>query len=123
MAETTIGTAEKKILVTLCYYTLLTFTWPIITALYAHKLTKFEQKIAAFFKCASQNGISELPQLHEVLNPVVLALAWLLLAFFPLFLLAYVVDFQKLKKCVMGKRGMEFPIHWTSTKSQNSTKS
>ena len=98
--EVKIGTAEKKILVTLCYYTLLQFTIPTLTLLFGYKIEQFTTELHDYFKCASMNGECSQPQLHQTFSPVGLVLNWLFPACVPLFLLVYVIDCQRFKNSV-----------------------
>ena len=115
--------AEKKILVTLCYYTLLQFT---TSALYTYMGSKFEQfyaELNAYFQCAGVNEECSQPQFFPTSISLVGAIiTWFLLTCLPLFLLVYVIDCQRFKKSVK-KRSADLSNHWASTKSQTSAKS
>ena len=122
LAEVKISMAEKKILVTLCYYTLLHFT---TSALYTYMGSKFEQfdaELNAYFQCASVNRKCGPPQFFQTSISLVGAMIpWFLLTCLPLFLLVYVIDCQQFKKSVK-KRSADLSTHWASIKSQTSAK-
>ena len=123
MVKVKIGTAEKKILVTLCYYTLLQFTTSIFVTYTVSKLEQSNAELNTYFQCASVNGKCSRPQFYLIpVSLVGVIVSWLLLTCFPLFLLVYVIDCKRFKESVK-KRSVDLSTHWASTKSHTSAKS
>lgn len=118
LADVKLGRAEKKILVILCYYTLYKFTSSTLGVYYGQKIEQFFEELKVYFWCASMNGDCNPPQLQKTFHPVGVALAWLLPACLPLFLLAYVVDCQRFKKFIKKREEAPNSSHPTHIRSQ-----
>lgn len=89
-------TAEKKILASLCYFTLLQFSASTLSTYYGLKVQEHVLNLQLFFQCTRLYREScEKPP--EVYSPLSAIFAWALNAALPFFLLVYVVNFEKLQ--------------------------
>lgn len=97
-------TAEKKILASFCYFTLLQISTALVTTYYGTKLGEYGKNLYSFFECARYNEICEEPLLQSVYSPAGVIVQWVLNACLPILLLVYVIDFEKLKLHIRKKR-------------------
>ena len=105
MGKFQLKTAEKKILVSLCYFTLLQINLTSTTTYLGKNLREYSIKLFSFFLCARYSDDCDKPSLQKVYNPAFMLIFYGLNACLPIFLLVYVIDFEKLKQYITTKKG------------------
>jgi hypothetical protein len=86
------------------------------------KLEDYIIRLNLFFNCARYSDNCEEPSLEQQFNPAFVMIFYVLSAYLPVFLLVYVVDCEKLKKYVTGKKEVTYKnsAQWTSKASRTS---
>ena len=99
------GTAERKLLVILCYYVLLGSEALVAFAINAKSIGAFVNAVVMYFICESSGGVTRGKcetemKAYESLNNVGPALlAYVLVGLLPAVGLLYVVQFGEVKRC------------------------
>lgn len=96
-----IGTAEKKLLVALCYYMLVTALTQVTYVLTLKDFPTFVMNIFSYFICEKKGYDPDCPcsrsEFERFNYPTLTAFAYVTLALFPMCLLVFIVNIQELK--------------------------
>lgn len=119
MKKFKVSTAEKKILASFGYFTLLHITSSVLAAHFSNTFTQFSTKFNHFLLCARYDDSCLEPDLTVAYHPVGLILQWSVHACLPIFMLVYVIDCEKLKNSVKKKRDtLHIESAFASSKAQ-----
>ena len=99
-----ITTAEKKVFVTIIYYTLLQVGFVTIITYYGTKIPQLKNEMYSYFMCARDyNTDCEEPPLQDIYSPGGIIVSWILGVWIPILQLVYVINFEKTKKYICQK--------------------
>ena len=104
MGKFQVSTAEKKILVSFCYFTLLHISSSTLSVHVNNTSANFGIRVISFFLCARYSDTCLKPDFAEIFHPAATIVIQLVNACLPIFLLVYVIDCQVLKHNIRKAR-------------------
>lgn len=100
----TVSTAEKKVLISFCYFTLLHISDSTLAAHFKHGFTKLAVEFGLFLLCGRYSTDCTPPDVTQIYHPVGWMGDRLVNAGLPIFLLVYVTNCAMLKRKFMREK-------------------
>lgn len=103
-----VSTAEKKVLISFCYFTTLQISSSTLSVYFRIAFTDFNIDLFNFFLCARSSTDCLEPDLQITYSPALAVISWIVYACLPLFLLAFVINFETLREYFKKKKDSLF---------------